>query len=44
MNQSTLQSPQEIQEQILIVKTSEPHNYTKIQKLQQRLDKLSSNK
>lgn len=44
MKTSTLQSPKEVREQILITKVSEPHNYPKIRKLQQLLDKLSNNK
>jgi|APFre7841882793_1041355.scaffolds.fasta_scaffold18965_2 hypothetical protein len=44
METSIPQTLKEIQEQILKTKTLDPHNYAKIQNLQQLLDKLMDNK
>jgi len=42
MSANSAQTPQEITQQILKTKTDEPHNYKKIQRLQQLLDKLAN--
>lgn len=42
MESTPILTPREVQKQILIAKTKDPHNYPKIQKLQQLLDKLTS--
>lgn len=44
MAANALQTSKELQQQILKAKTEEPHNYKKIQRLQQLLDKLSNDR
>jgi|DEB19_MinimDraft_2_1074335.scaffolds.fasta_scaffold01963_4 BioD-like phosphotransacetylase family protein len=44
MAANTLQTSKELQQQILKTKTEEPHNYKKIQRLQQLLDKIATDK
>lgn len=41
MNNNSTQTPETIQAQILDAKINDKHNYEKIQKLQQLLDKLT---
>lgn len=44
MAANALQTSEEIMKQILKTKTEDPHNFKKIQRLQQLLDKLTEKK